>query len=247
MNEKEKDLLKNLREKEKLQKKEKKEVLKQQQEKEQLREQALLEREQQREDLRKEKEAKTIQQEAILFKQKEKLELKTLLFPRFFLGRWLLKRKIRKFPHKIVIINMEHLNGNHSTFYIKEKDGGFNLKGRVYQFDPSMKYYNVDFGYYMYDFHELLTIPVSRKCPVNEIKATIEQDPLVEVEYMINPTTLKRFVISKIAEGIMQGQDLPKAIRRIFLVVGINLLITILVLLVALYSSGIFGAIKGVV
>ena len=170
-----------------------------------------------------------------------------LLYPSFFLNKWLFKRKLRKYPHKMVIINMEHLNGLHSTFFVKESDGGFHLKGRDYRFDSALKYYNVDFGRYMYDFHENLSIPINRKIPINELTATIEQDPSVEIEYMVNPTTLKRFVVSKIAEGIMQGQDLPKAIQRIFLIVGLNLLMTIIMLLIVLYISGIFGEVRSII
>jgi hypothetical protein len=195
----------------------------------------------------KKKELLSKEEKATIEKRSIEKKKSRLLYPKFFLTRWLLKRKLKKYPHKMVLINMEHLSGHHSTFFIKEADGGFNLKGRTYQLDAEQKYYNVDFGYYMYDYHELFSLPISRVIPINAIKATVEQDPSVEIEYMVNPTTLKRFVVSKIAEGIMQGQDLPKAIRRIFMIVGINLIITILMLLVVLYMSGIFGEVRSII
>ncbi len=148
---------------------------------------------------------------------------------------------------KTVLVNMELLNGMHQTFLVKEKNEGFKFKGNKYLFDDESKYLNVSAKTYSFDFHERISIPVKRSIPVSEIKATLEQSRISEVEYAINPSTLERFETSKIAEGIMKGQKIDEMMRKILVIMFIVMVTSIIHMLLFMQKSGMFEQIKGVV
>ncbi len=140
---------------------------------------------------------------------------------------------------------MELLNGMHKSFTVVETNEGFIYRGKKYLLDNENKYYNLDARMYCYDYHEALTLPLKRVIPVGTIKSTLEAMPMTEVEYAINPATLKRFEIAKIAEGIMKGQQLDEFMRRIMVLMFIVLVVTIIHFLIFLQKSGVFEALKG--
>lgn len=151
------------------------------------------------------------------------------------------------FPDRMVLIQMEYANGFHDSFLVVGTDSGFRLHGRKYLFDDKEKYYHLTARYWCYDYHENFALPLRRKIPVNEIKATIEQEEGIEYEYAVNPSSLMRFITAKIAEGIMQGQDIPELIRRIFLILVILLILVAGHVLLFAYKTGMFQQIKGIV
>jgi hypothetical protein len=163
---------------------------------------------------------------------------------RFSIGYF--KRWIKlKFKEDIsYLINMELNNGMSTTFIVQEKDGGFKFKGKKYQFDDALKYYHMPSKLYAFNFHEGLAIPIIAKIDLNEINKAITGSGITEIEYMTNPMTLERFTVSKIAEGIMKGQQLDAFFRQIRMVVIINVLMTALLLILFVAKTGMLKSIK---
>jgi len=151
----------------------------------------------------------------------------------------------RKHLPEIVMINMELLNGFHRTFLVREREGGFKYKDKKYLFDNEMKYYNMDSKIYMYDFHENIALPIKRVIPVQTIQETVENSGISEVEYAMNPATLERFAVSKIAEGIMRGAELDDVFRFLKLMLIISVVVGGINLYLTLQSSGALGGITG--
>ena len=150
----------------------------------------------------------------------------------------------RKFPDRTYLINMELINGFHRTFLVKESEGGFSYKGKRYIVDNALKTYNLDAKMYQFDFHEGFAIPIERRIPVDSIKKTLESEGMSEIEYATNPSTLERFIISRIAEGIMKGQELDERLRKLLLLMIIGLIVGIIHLLFFLQKAGVFSSVK---
>jgi hypothetical protein len=159
--------------------------------------------------------------------------------------RYIWKRiKLRFFPHKSILVNMELINGFHNSFVVFEKDGGFTYKGRNYIFDDDLKYYHLGAQLWALDYHENFSIPLKRKIPLTKIQKTLESTDITEVEYMTNPATLERFTISKIAEGVMKGQKIDEFFRQLRLLLIITMVASIIHLLLFAQKSGILSQVR---
>lgn len=142
------------------------------------------------------------------------------------------------------LINMELSNGFHTTFVIQEKDGGFIFNRKKYCFDDALKYYHLPSQLYAFSYHEGFAMPIINKIDLNEINKAVAGSGITEIEYMTNPSTLERFTVSKIAEGIMKGQQLDAFFRQIRMVVIINALMTLLLLVLFVMKTGMLKSIK---
>ncbi len=147
-------------------------------------------------------------------------------------------------PHKTVLVNMELINGFHKMFLVKENDGGFNYDNKKYIFDSESKYYIIDGKIWCYDFHENLDIPIKRIIPLTDIKKALEHSQLTEVEYATNPATLERFIVARIAEGIMKGQQLDEVMKKLMIICIITMVSSLMMLLLFLIKSGMLKSIK---
>jgi hypothetical protein len=160
------------------------------------------------------------------------------------IGFW--KKKFKLFFHgdTSYLINMELSNGFHTTFIVNEEDGGFKFNGKKYCFDDALKYYHITSNLYAFNFHEGFAMPIISKIDLNEINKAVSGSGITEIEYMTNPSTLERFTVSKIAEGIMKGQQLDEFFRQIRLIVIINGLMTLLLLILFVAKTGMLKSIK---
>ena len=152
--------------------------------------------------------------------------------------------KDKYFPDKTVLVNMELTNGMHKSWLVIEKNRGFKYKNGLYILDEESKYFNIDAKLWSYDFHENFSLPVRRKIPVTDIKKTLESVDISEVEYATNPMTLERFVISRVAEGIMKGQQLDEFMRKLMLIMIITMLGTLIHFILFIFASGMLKNIK---
>ena len=150
----------------------------------------------------------------------------------------------RLHPETTALISMELLNGFHRLFIVKEKDEGFQYRGKKYLFDNEAKYYIIDTKLWCYDFHENFTLPIKRKIPLTHIKKSLEHSNISEVEYATNPSTLERFTISKIAEGIMKGQAIDEFMKQIRLLLRIAMVTAVIHLALFMFKSEMLQSIK---
>ena len=157
---------------------------------------------------------------------------------------WIDRFKERLFPHKTVLVTMELMNGFFIEFLVTEKDGGFRYRGRKYVFDNESKYYKINSKLWCFDYHENFTLPIKRKIPVTEIKKTLEQSNITEVEYATNPSTLERFIVARIAEGIMKGQQLDEFLKQIRLILIIAMVASVSHLILFMFKSGMLSSVK---
>lgn len=149
-------------------------------------------------------------------------------------------------PDKVMLIHFELANGFFRQFLIKEKDEGFIYKGKKYIFDDENKTFNIDAKLYQFYYHENITLPISLKIPVTDVKKTIESATDVDIKYAINPATLQRFMTAKIAEGVMKGTQLDEFLRKLNMFIIVIMVTVLAHLVLYLYASGIFSNLKGI-
>lgn len=165
-----------------------------------------------------------------------------------FSGTYWKQLYYKKFkPDKCVIINMELLNGNFRTFIAKEKDEAIEYQGKTYIMDNDRRYYNLDLKLWCYNFHENYSMPIEMKFPVQMIKSQLEDDPNVNIEMASSPSTLKRFISSKIAEGVLRGAELDAWMKQIRLLLVIVCITALIHFLLWAQKSGMFAQLKGVI
>jgi len=154
-----------------------------------------------------------------------------------------LKNKLKEkfFESSIVIINMELINGMHKSFYVKGKHEGFSfMKGR-YVFDEDLKYYNIDMRSYCYDYHQGLAIPIKRKIPLKDIRDVIMNANITEIEYATNPSSLENFMVAKVAEGIMRGQQIDEFLKQNRLIWIITMVASVIMLILFVWKTGMMA------
>ena len=163
---------------------------------------------------------------------------------KFSIAYWKEHFKEKYFSAKIVLINMELVNGFHRSFIVIENDGGFKFRDKKYVFDDDSKYYNMDAKLYTFDFHESIALPIKRKIPVSAIKKTIESTDDIDIEYAINPSTLQRFMTAKIAEGVMKGTMLDEFLRKLQMFIIVIMVAVLVHLSLFIYGSGMLNNIN---
>lgn len=176
---------------------------------------------------------------------KPEKEIDTLKHKRRWGKRIWNKFRRNRNPELVVGINMELLNGSHITFMVLQKPDGFKYKGRRYLFDNDSKYYNASCKEYFFDYHESYTLPVKRHIPMTNIIKTLKSVNLNQIEYSSNPSTLERFITSKIAEGIMRGQQLDEFLKKVFVVLIICAFASLLHLILFMHKTGMLNQITG--
>lgn len=162
----------------------------------------------------------------------------------FSVGRMMKRIKLAFKSDKVTLINMELSNGFHTTFIVAEEGGGFKYNGKRYIFDDALKYYHITSGLYAFNYHEGFALPIIAKIDLNEINKAVSGSGITEIEYMTNPITLERFTVSKIAEGIMKGQQLDAFFRQIRLLIIITMLVASLNLILFVFKTGMLKQIK---
>ena len=188
-------------------------------------------------------------------------------------SRWSIKYwktilKDRFFPERTVLVNMELLNGMHRQFLVVEKDGGFRYRKKKYIFDNESKYFVIDSKLWSFDFHEAYVLPlkrivrtkakpdtkpmiideeigfpIKREIPISNIRKALENSNISEVEYASNPSTLERFIVARIAEGIMKGQQLDEWMKQLKLLIIIGMVAGIIHLLLFMFKTGMLQSI----
>jgi hypothetical protein len=162
--------------------------------------------------------------------------------------KWYLKLfrfKYRK--DRLLLINMEMRNGMHRSFVVMDKDGGFKFRKAHYRFDEDMMYFNISAKMFSYDFHQDFALPFKRVFPVGEVNKAIESSNMVQTELATNPSTLERFINSKVVEGVMKGQQIDAFFKQMRLLTIIILVEVTAFFLLWMQKAGVFQQIQGAI
>lgn len=183
---------------------------------------------------------------------------------RLSIRRFKESKLVKKFPHKVVLVRMEMNNGTHRELLVKEDASGVTLNGARYVFDLENRYWVVDSMIWAYDFHESLSISIKttlkpndkliefvallekesragikKNIPINDLKETIEQSGITQVENSINPIVLERVIKSEIIQAILQGSAIGRLFRVVLIIIIIILLVVVVDVVIDFFSSDI--------
>lgn len=147
-------------------------------------------------------------------------------------------------PQKLYLIRMQMRNGMHRSFTILQSKQNFKYSGGAYIIDPQMRYYDIDRGMWVLDFHEDFSLPVSRDIKPALLKRKIESENRIEVENATNPEVLQTFLTSKVAEGVMRGQQIDDFLRSMRIMVAITMVAAVGHFLVFVFKSGMLNSVK---
>lgn len=149
------------------------------------------------------------------------------------------------------LINMQMRNGMHRQFFVATRSNEFRFLGGAYVIDTEHRYYNVDAKSYAFDYHQDFTLPIMRNIKPNELKESLTKgeegedgEEGYEVENAVNPYTLKEFLESKIAEGVMRGQNIDEYLRKMFMMVMISMFGIFLLVVISVTQSGVLDGLS---
>lgn len=149
----------------------------------------------------------------------------------------------RKHPDKLVLVNLALNNGKHMSFLAKEDKRVFYFRKKTYAFDVDSKYENLDAGFWCYDFHEDISLPIKRVYNVTALKkATSNLE--VDVRNAINPQNLKEVLDSKLVESVIRGAGFSDVLRRIVIICVIILVAVVIHLLLFAWKTGMLSKLK---
>ena len=148
------------------------------------------------------------------------------------------KMKDKMFPDRAMLINMQMRNGMHRTFFIKPKKGHFTYMRGMYIIDTELRYYNIDAKMYSLDYHQEFPLPIKRNLDPNELKKAVKSSGIYEIENALNPSVLQGFLESKIAEGVMQAQQIDKFLKSMRFMGLITLVVVMAHMLLFMFKTG---------
>lgn len=158
-----------------------------------------------------------------------------------FRKKWRHRLKDRMFPSKTSLIEMKHINGTLSHFFIKTKVHKFKLQGKIYIIDEDRKIYCNTSQTYMYRYHEGFSVPYEITVTSQDLKKAIpEEESIQEIRTSFNPYLLKDVLKFEYARGVIQGAEVHEFIKRSLLVGIITLVAVIVHLIIAAYKGGWF-------
>lgn len=163
---------------------------------------------------------------------------------KWFSLQWF-KRKYNNFLRKdrLIMIRMETLTGDWITRVVAESMGGFRFKGKKYVFDNVSKVYDRDFRLWVYTYHEDCSIPIKVSMDVEQIKDVMKSTG-DEVEMAINPRVLSNFIDAEIMRQMFEGAG-GDLLKRMFILLILNLLVTAGLAVLVLHETGILGGVTG--
>lgn len=162
-----------------------------------------------------------------------------------FWARLKLKLFWGRIKKESIMVHMEMTNGIHTHFIAKVYKNAFEWQGKTFITDDTLKYYDTSAKLYCLDYHEDICMPIRRKIDVNSIKKTISLPGVTDVDNAINPTTLRLFIESEIAQKILKGEDLEAIFGLLKKLLMITMIVGIITLLLVLNMSGVFKNVMG--
>lgn len=183
-----------------------------------------------------------------LQKLKER-ETKAKIRIKNFTNGWKQKLIDRIHPNRTILIEMLHMNGTVSHYYITSQKHKFSLKGCAYVVDEERKLYCNTSRAYMYRYHEGFSIPFSIDVTADEMKKGLKsaenydgdadgKGGIKEIQTSFNPSVLKEILKFEYAKGVIQGAEIHDFIKK-GLIVGIVTLISVLIhLALSAYKGG---------
>jgi hypothetical protein len=177
------------------------------------------------------------------YKANEMLTLYEIAKPKGMLDfrAWKYKLMVKYSPLATVLINMQLTTGEHISFIVKIKEGGFVFDKGFYIIDDKMKYYNISAKLWCFDYHEELCFPISRIINITNVKNALIKSEDVELETAINPVSLNSFMQSTVIQKLLQGAELEDSLKFMKLMIIINAVIGVIVLLLSIKNAGLFG------
>ena len=157
------------------------------------------------------------------------------------------KVKDRLSPEKSFLITMMLRTGGKRRFVLNTSKEEFEFEDGTYIIDSSLKDYVYDDAKYELIYHQDFPLPLRFLFDANETKSALETYSAqsgLEVEAAMNPMLIKRFIDSKIAEGVMKGQLADEFFHTMKTVMFIILAVVILHFLVFVVGSGMLKNIK---
>lgn len=149
----------------------------------------------------------------------------------------------RKHPEKVVLVYMALNNGKHISFLAKEEKRVFYFRKKAYVFDVDSKYENLDAGFWCFDFHEDISLPIKRVYNVVALKKAVSNLE-VDVRNAINPQNLKEVLDSKLVESVIRGAGFSDVLRRIVIICVIILVAVVIHLLLFAWKTGMLSKLK---
>jgi len=142
------------------------------------------------------------------------------------------------FEKNAVYVVMQLRNGDYDFFKTYVFNQVFNYEGKTYVVDTDKKCYIKRLKLYVFFYHQDISIPLSFNVDAEHTKGEIEKYQM-DVDMMLNPETLKRFIESEFIQKVMRGADLGKDIGMIKMVVILNILIGVanFLLMMGLYNK----------
>jgi hypothetical protein len=148
------------------------------------------------------------------------------------------KMRLRFKPQKIIMINMELVNGDHVHFIVVVDQSHFVWKSKTYIVDEQIRYYDMTYKLWCLDYHENFCVPIQRKIPVEEIKKQCHGEGITDVDSAFNPVTLKLFIESQVIQKVIKGADLDKVMDFMKRMLILILVVTAITLFIVLKASG---------
>lgn len=184
-----------------------------------------------------------------------------------------LKKLIAKELSTMVHVTMYLNNGMVRFFVIAEEDDGFMFKGGKYVLDSESKRFSPDLQMWCYEFQEKFALPITQrtniqedvaqfiddvdkglkkhnKFPIDktfklqELKDSVEESGLTEIETAVNPVALKRFIDTNVILQVLGGAWFTKVIRILLIVLVIVLVLVIITMMASVYNTGVLDNIN---
>jgi hypothetical protein len=169
------------------------------------------------------------------------------------------KLEVDQSESKIMLIQMELINGKYDEFTIQAQHDSFVWENKRYIIDDDFKFYNIPAKMFCLRYHEKVCLPVDTRIEVNSllektqetaeetynkllesddenIKKVIKSIPKPDLIQAFNPNILEKFIISHVIEKVIKGQEMEDIFSFIKIMLIVNSVILVILSLAVGYS-----------
>ncbi len=142
-----------------------------------------------------------------------------------------------------LFIIMLQTNGYYDFLLVNASKNNFSYHKKTYLIDTNSFFWIDKLQSYGATYHEDLSIPFKIKISVDDVYDSV-QTAEPQIINSLNPFIVKRFLESKVAEGVMKGQMIDEFLKQIKVMLIITMLSSVIMLLLFISKTGMLKGIK---
>ena len=141
---------------------------------------------------------------------------------------------------KLFMIIMLLRNGNYQIFTTATTGRYFEISSGSYFLDQDMARRDLQTGFNVLFYHQDCAIPFKIDFNIDELMEKVSKGDVGDSSIVkaLNPSSFRGFIDSEVIEKVLKGQELSDQLRKMYMLIIINVVISVIMIVVVVKGQG---------